>query len=246
VFNFEQTNVLWLLKVFVNRASCPFGQPAKASLQRSKGEVVMESPTVLCIDDCPQALELRKANLESHGYCVKIASSGSTAMKMLEEESVAAVLLEYKLEGLDTEAVACHIRQRFPNLPIILLSAYSEMPERILWFLDESVMKSELPRLAWLIEGATRQYRLALRSKELCRVWNCWTGALAHLGVAWANALQSRTSQGAWLIEGATHQYRLALRSKEVCCVWNCWTGALAHLGVARANASQSRTSQGS
>jgi len=27
--------------------------------------------------------------------------------------------------------------------------------------------------------------------------WNCWTGAMAHLGVARANALQSRTSQGA-------------------------------------------------
>jgi eukaryotic-like serine/threonine-protein kinase len=27
--------------------------------------------------------------------------------------------------------------------------------------------------------------------------WNCWTGALAHLGVARANVLQSRTSQGA-------------------------------------------------
>jgi hypothetical protein len=28
-------------------------------------------------------------------------------------------------------------------------------------------------------------------------VWNCWTGALAHLGVARANALQAKTSQGA-------------------------------------------------
>jgi hypothetical protein len=28
-------------------------------------------------------------------------------------------------------------------------------------------------------------------------VWNCWTGALAHLGVARANALQSRTPQRA-------------------------------------------------
>jgi tetratricopeptide (TPR) repeat protein len=28
-------------------------------------------------------------------------------------------------------------------------------------------------------------------------VWSCWTGALAHLGVARANGLQSRTSQGA-------------------------------------------------
>jgi len=28
-------------------------------------------------------------------------------------------------------------------------------------------------------------------------VWNCWTGALAHLGVARANTLQSRSLQGA-------------------------------------------------
>ncbi len=28
-------------------------------------------------------------------------------------------------------------------------------------------------------------------------VWNCWTGAVAHLGLARANALESRTSQGA-------------------------------------------------
>jgi eukaryotic-like serine/threonine-protein kinase len=28
-------------------------------------------------------------------------------------------------------------------------------------------------------------------------VWNCWTGALAHLGVARANGLQARTAQGA-------------------------------------------------
>jgi eukaryotic-like serine/threonine-protein kinase len=28
-------------------------------------------------------------------------------------------------------------------------------------------------------------------------VWNCWTGSLAHLGVARANALESRTLQGA-------------------------------------------------
>ncbi len=46
---------------------------------------------------------------------------------------------------MDKQAIACHIRQRFPNLPIILLSAYSEMPERILWLVDEYVMKSELP-----------------------------------------------------------------------------------------------------
>jgi len=28
-------------------------------------------------------------------------------------------------------------------------------------------------------------------------VWNCWTGALAHVGVARANALTAKTSHGA-------------------------------------------------
>jgi len=31
-------------------------------------------------------------------------------------------------------------------------------------------------------------------------VWNCWTGALAHLGVARSNALQAKTSQAPMLM----------------------------------------------
>ena len=117
----------------------------------------MDAPTLLCIDDRPQLLELRKAALESQGYCVKIASSGGTALKMLEDTSVAAVLLEYKTEGIDAEAVACHIKQRFPSIPIILLSAYACTPERVLWLVDEYVMKSELSeRLMPTIQRPTR------------------------------------------------------------------------------------------
>jgi two-component system response regulator QseB len=109
-------------------------------------------------------LEIRKATLESHGYRVKLASSAYAVMKMLENTSVVAVLLEYKQEGMDAEAVASHIKQRFPNLPIILLSAYSEMPERILWLVDDYVMKSELPeRLVPIIE---RAHKRAPRSTE--------------------------------------------------------------------------------
>jgi two-component system response regulator GlrR len=125
----------------------------------------MNTPTVLCIDDLPQTLELRKATLESYGYCVKIASSGHTAMRMLEDAPVAAVLLEYKLEGMDAEAVAYHIKQRFPDLPIILLSAYADMPQRILWLVDEYVMKGELKeRLVPIIERAIHPDRVAAHS----------------------------------------------------------------------------------
>jgi len=105
----------------------------------------MASATLLYIDDSPLVLQLRKATFEGYGYRVEIASSGEAAIKMLKTVPVAAVLLEYKQEGMDTEAVAYHIKQRFPGLPIILVSAYFEIPERTLWLVDDYLMKSELP-----------------------------------------------------------------------------------------------------
>jgi len=44
---------------------------------------------------------------------------------------------------MDSEAVAFHIRHWFPQQPIILLSAYSDIPERILWWVDDYLMRSE-------------------------------------------------------------------------------------------------------
>ena len=106
---------------------------------------ILNSTAVLYIDNRPFVLEHRKAILESCGYYVTLASNESAAMKVLENTLVDAVLLEYKLEGTDTEDIAFHIKQRFPHLPLILLSAYPEIPERILWLVDDYVMKSDLP-----------------------------------------------------------------------------------------------------
>lgn len=130
----------------------------------------MDALTLLCIDDRPQLLELRKALLESLGYSVKTALSGQSAMKMLEDTPVAAVLLEYKTEGVDAEAVAYHIKLHFPSIPIILLSAYGCTPERILWLVDEYVMRSELSeRLIPAIERATGRSRTSEIGKAASR-----------------------------------------------------------------------------
>ena len=48
-------------------------------------------------------------------------------------------------------------------------------------------------------------------------VWNCWTGALAHLGVARANALQAKTSQGA---DADTARVRALAAYKDFLAVW--------------------------
>ena len=120
----------------------------------------MSSPpprTLLLVDDRAALLPYRKAVLESLGYSVITATSSSTALAELGNCTIDVVLLEYKTEGLDAEATACHIKQRFPSLPIVLLSAYSELPERILWLVDEYVMKSEpLESLAHVFERVIR------------------------------------------------------------------------------------------
>jgi eukaryotic-like serine/threonine-protein kinase len=48
-------------------------------------------------------------------------------------------------------------------------------------------------------------------------VWNCWTGALAHLGLARANALQAGTSQG---VDADTARVRALAAYKEFLTLW--------------------------
>jgi DNA-binding winged helix-turn-helix (wHTH) protein/tetratricopeptide (TPR) repeat protein len=48
-------------------------------------------------------------------------------------------------------------------------------------------------------------------------VWNCWTGALAHLGVARANALQAKNSQGA---EADAARVRALAAYKDFLTLW--------------------------
>ncbi len=105
----------------------------------------MPRPVLLFVDDRPELLQLRKTTFERLGCSVLTATTALSAIAMLQRTRIAAVLLEYKHEGMDAEAVACHIKQRFPAQPVILLSAYSDTPERVLWMVDEYVMRSEPP-----------------------------------------------------------------------------------------------------
>jgi CheY-like chemotaxis protein len=92
-----------------------------------------------------------------------------TATKILEETSVAAVLLEYRQEGMDAEAAASQIKRRFLNLPIILFSAYSEIPERILWLVDEYLTKNE-QGLARILQRTTRCRDSDLKHTAICDI----------------------------------------------------------------------------
>ena len=63
-------------------------------------------------------------------------------------------------------------------------------------------------------------------------VWNCWTGALAHLGVARANALQARTSHGA---DSDAARVRALAAYKDFLTLWKDADSELAVLIAAKA-----------
>src|SRR5947209_3498273 len=72
---------------------------------------------------------------------------------------------------------------------------------------------------AYLASGqgaaATREFQKILDHSGI--VWNCWTGARARLGVARANALQARTSQGA---DAGAGRVRALAAYKEFLALW--------------------------
>jgi eukaryotic-like serine/threonine-protein kinase len=61
--------------------------------------------------------------------------------------------------------------------------------------LDPTYVRGEAYLASGQATAAAAEFKKILDHSGI--VWNCWTGALAHLGVARANALQARKSQGA-------------------------------------------------
>jgi len=90
-----------------------------------------EGPLVLCIDDERIGLRVRKLLLERAGYRVLTAPDGPAGIALFESNPVEAVLLDYSMPGMHGGEVAAHMRDRKPNVPILLLSAYVGLPTEI-------------------------------------------------------------------------------------------------------------------
>lgn len=115
---------------------------------------MIKSPVVLCIDDELSGLRLRQAILEKAGYRVFTAQNPHSGLSLLQEGDFDAVVLDYIMPEMDGEQVAEAIRRDRPSIPILLLSAYSSLPERVLEKIDASVMKGQGPTA--LLESLAR------------------------------------------------------------------------------------------
>ncbi len=82
-----------------------------------------EAPRILCIDDQLAHVEVRAVLLRLFGCFVAIESDPADGLRRLESEEFDLVLLDYHLaNGVMGDGVACQIREKWPNIRILMLT----------------------------------------------------------------------------------------------------------------------------
>lgn len=100
---------------------------------------------ILCIDDEALGLQIRKTVLERAGYRVMTAMDGPTGLNIFVKESVDAVVLDYAMPGMSGLEVAAEMRRLRRAVPILLLSAYVNLPPETAGMVDLMILKGDGP-----------------------------------------------------------------------------------------------------
>ena len=86
-------------------------------------------PVILCVDDDPTALFVRRLLLSTAGYAVLTASGVEAAQGLFDCNHVDLVITDHLLpDGTGAELVLQMKRVR-PEMPAVLLTAWGDMPQ---------------------------------------------------------------------------------------------------------------------
>jgi CheY-like chemotaxis protein len=83
---------------------------------------------ILCVDDEPNSLVLRKLVLQKAGYEVITANCAAHALEVLNSRQVNLVLSDQLMPGQTGIELAHQIKKRWPSLPVIIISGVNELP----------------------------------------------------------------------------------------------------------------------
>lgn len=119
-------------------------------------------PTILCIDDEALGLQIRKTVLERAGYQVLTAIDGATGLGLFRKQMIDGVVLDYYMPEMDGGAVAETMRRERPEIPIMLLSAYINLPAEVVALADVTLLKGQGPgelleKLSLMLRSAARE-----------------------------------------------------------------------------------------
>lgn len=116
--------------------------PSPASKNRS-GVIMAALIRVLCVDDEPSVLMLQEKMLEGAGFKVLTATSGPEAIRLFESSRVDLVVMDFWMAGMNGITTAEKMKKAKPEIPIVFLSAYSELPGETVGLAECWIKKGE-------------------------------------------------------------------------------------------------------
>jgi two-component system NtrC family response regulator len=89
------------------------------------------SHTVLVVDDEPKLCDLLVSALSQDTVQVFSAGNGLEALALLDKESVDLVISDWRMPGMDGPQLLAEIKLRFPQVPVIVMTAYSTVKNAV-------------------------------------------------------------------------------------------------------------------
>jgi len=83
--------------------------------------------TVLIVDDEVEILNLMETLLEMNGFEVVRAESGEEALEISKEISLAAVVSDYRMPGINGVELIFNLNKRHPNTPMIIATGFADV-----------------------------------------------------------------------------------------------------------------------
>lgn len=102
-------------------------------------------PMILCVDDEQRGLMVRKMLLELQGHEVLTALSGHEGLDLFVANPIEAVVLDYSMPGMNGDQVAAEMKRLKPEVKILLLSAFVDLPADALRYVDKRAVKGVSP-----------------------------------------------------------------------------------------------------
>lgn len=86
---------------------------------------------VLVVDDEPKLCDLLTSALSQNGIQVFTAGNGLHALKVLESEDIDLVISDWRMPGMDGPQLLAEMKIRYPQLPVIVMTAYSTVKNAV-------------------------------------------------------------------------------------------------------------------
>ena len=91
----------------------------------------MRRNTVMVVDDDQGLREALCGSLETAGYLAVAASDGSVALELMERTPVGMVVTDVQTHPMDGETLLRWIRERYPGVPVVVMSAYGSVDKAV-------------------------------------------------------------------------------------------------------------------